>query len=805
MTRTMELLDLSAAGPETRDEQAGFGVLETSQGRLPLVALDVRARLTGLASHMTVSQTFRNALEEPLEATYIFPLPDRAAVTSFRMRVGERVVEGELKERGEARQEYRRAIEAGHRASIAEEERSGTFSLRVGNIPAKEEVAVELTLVGPVPVSAGEATFRFPLVVAPRYVPGVPLDGPSVGAGSALDTDQVPDASRVTPPVLLAGFPNPVRLSLEVELDPAGLDASAQDWPSRVRSSLHSVIADQGPPWTVRLQPGERLNRDFILRYPVAASQVSTSLVASAASDPSPGTMGLMIVPPAPTLASPPQPRDIVLLLDRSGSMSGWKMVAARRAVGRLIDTLADHDRFTVLAFDDSLETSPHGDKGLIDATDRHRWQTLEWLGRIDARGGTEMGPALEEAVRRLAGGEAARERVLVLVTDGQVAGEDIVLRSVAQAGAARLRVHTLGIDRAVNGAFLRRLADLGGGVCELVESEEQLDAAMGRIHQSVASPVLREVRLEPIGTSWLADSLAPLRLPDLFAERPVMIFARHPAAADPVRLRIRAIDGSGRPWEQEVVARPGPSDVLLALWGRAKVRELEDRYAAGTERNFEGLSKQIVAVSLESHVLSRFTAYVAVDRSEVVNPGGRQHEIVQPVEMPDGWEMDMSVDSHAACASVQYCLGAPAAMPMRAFDMLADASGAMRRRLGRKRQASADRPPRDGIGEGVEAVRRALEALEQVSRAGARKKRFTELVDCFQRLVDALRSESHGELAPAEHLLRRLRETLAAHEQGDPSVLAVDQLRGLLDDLRALLARLDPSPLPPDRERFWT
>ena len=117
----------------------------------------MRAKITGLNYRVTVSQTFRNALDEALEATYIFPLPDRAAVTGFQLRVGDRVIDGELKERGQARADYEQAIRDGHRAAIAEEERSGTFSLRVGNIPPKEEVQVELTLVGPLPVAAGRS------------------------------------------------------------------------------------------------------------------------------------------------------------------------------------------------------------------------------------------------------------------------------------------------------------------------------------------------------------------------------------------------------------------------------------------------------------------------------------------------------------------------------------------------------------------------------------------------------------------------------------------------------------------------
>ena len=271
MTHTLPLFD----APAPPSGEAGFGALETSRGCLPLAALYVRGEISGLLARTVVRQTFRNAFDEPLEATYIFPLPDRAAVTRFRLTVAGRVVEGELKERGQAREEYEQALEQGHRAAIAEEERSGTFTMRVGNIPPREEATVELELVGPLEIADDEATFRFPLVVAPRYTPGVPLEGPPVGDGTAPDTAVVPDASRVSPPVLLPGFPNPVRLALEVELDPAGLSEDL----AKVRCTLHTIASEElGPPWKVRLQPGERLDRDFILRFPIAATHVRTAL-----------------------------------------------------------------------------------------------------------------------------------------------------------------------------------------------------------------------------------------------------------------------------------------------------------------------------------------------------------------------------------------------------------------------------------------------------------------------------------------------------------------------------------------------
>ena len=182
---------------------AGFGTLQTDRGNLPLDRLDVRSTISGLLARTVVVTEFVNAHDTALEATYVFPLPDRAAVTAMTMTADDRTVEAQLQERGAARESYDRAIAEGRRASIAEEERPDVFTMRVGNILPGERVVVELRLVGPLPFEDGAATFRFPLVVAPRYIPGDPLPGPYAGDGQLPDTDAVPDASRITPPVLL--------------------------------------------------------------------------------------------------------------------------------------------------------------------------------------------------------------------------------------------------------------------------------------------------------------------------------------------------------------------------------------------------------------------------------------------------------------------------------------------------------------------------------------------------------------------------------------------------------------------------
>src|SRR5690349_23368989 len=274
---------------------SGFGNLRTDRGNLPLDRLDVHARISGLVARTVVVTEFVNVHDVALEATYIFPLPDRAAVTGMTMTADGHTVEAELQERGTAREAYDQAIAQGKRASIAEEERPDVFTMRVGNLVPGERVVVALRMTGPLSYEDGEATFRFPLVVAPRYIPGAPLAGGSVGDGYSLDTDAVPDASPITPPVLLPGFPNPLRLSIDVEIDPAGLTLGD------VRSSLHTVSERNG---VFSIRPGERADRDFVLRLAYSGGGESAVAVPDETGDGDGGVYQLVVLPPGDARAA---------------------------------------------------------------------------------------------------------------------------------------------------------------------------------------------------------------------------------------------------------------------------------------------------------------------------------------------------------------------------------------------------------------------------------------------------------------------------------------------------------------------
>ena len=602
----------------------------------PLQAMDIDVTAVGITATIELMQQFVNRSAVPMEATYIFPMPDRMAVRRFRMECNGRVIEGTIDERGAARAQYDHAIAQGQRAAIAEEERPGVFTMRVGNVMPGEAPIVRLSLVGPLGVDDGEVTLHFPLVVAPRYTAGNVLGGPQAGDGTAQDTDAVPDASRVAPPVRIAGHGQAVRLSGRVSFHGGQAGVSA------VSTSLPMVVSPTDGTLQLNLANGQQLNRDLIVRWQLAGTAMTSNLTCVDDADGAAGTFSLLVIPPTSTTMAQ-RPRDVVFIVDRSGSMQGWQMVVARRAVARMVDSLNHNDRFAVMAFDDRIEQPIFdGGRALVVATDRNRFVAVEFLAKVDARGGTEMEQPLALAATTLAQSPMGRERVIVLATDGQITGEEQILGRLTPL-LQGTRVFTIGIDRNVNVGFLRRLAGVGAGLFELVESEDRLDQVMSKIHGRIGMPMLSSLGIDGEGLAIDPRTVTPARLPDVYAGAPLLITGRyHGKASAQARVQLRGVQfgsefaetSSQRVEQQSFLERYA----LASVWARARLRDLEDRYAAGGQ-SFparEELEQEMIQLSKLFSVLCRFTAFVAVDRSEVANRTGYQQRVIQAVEQTE-------------------------------------------------------------------------------------------------------------------------------------------------------------------------
>lgn len=788
------------------DDDAGFGCLRGPAGPLPLRDFRADVSVAGPIWRWRLAQTFVNPGTDAIEAVYIFPLPPRAAVTAFRLRVAGRIVIGSLQERGAARAAYSEAISQGKRAALLEEDRPNVFTIQVGNLQAGETAEVEIELSGAVAVEDGIASVRLPLVVAPRYIPGTAI-GDDVGQGTVGDTDAVPDASRITPPVLLPGFPNPVRLAIGISID--GVDAHD------LSCSLPTV-ADGAGRW--RIVPGQRLDRDCILRWSGRGSDLTARALIAANAPDGGRTLALSLIPPE-SAAVAGKPRDVVILLDRSGSMSGWKMVAARRAAARLVDALDARDRFAALAFDDNVIAHDGGKPALHAATDRTRFAAVTWLGGLSDDGGTEMTRAMDEAFACFDGASAERERILVLVTDAQIGDEDRLLKRHAK-NLAKTRVVALGVDQAVNESLLERLVAPNGGWQACVESEDWLDRVLALAARAVQPPVLRDLVLET--ESGIVPMIAPDPVPDAWASRPLTLWARLPGPAQ--RVTVRGIRADGTPWSADLTPQPVDEAAIHAAWARARIRDLEDRFAV---RQDDGLASTITALSLAEGVLCRFTAFVAVD--QVVTGSTAPRSVIQPVETPAGWKLEAQAEGFAgamppACAApageavASECLAdsddlecaAPLPEPApKAKKQAAPAPAPGALRFGpvrSSRQRISPPKERDGAAPPTDAtVRQIAEALLQ---------RLRPLTADGIRLALALRSSrTTGELTGLRHLLGGIAEVLAqrladllariaAPASMETVAAAWPELEGVLKDVAALPATGDAQPK--ERKSWW-
>ncbi len=600
-------------------------------GQCPLKHTDVKAEVSGSLARVTVTQEFHNPLNEKIEAVYVFPLPQVAAVDDMAMIVGDRTVKGKIKRREEARAIYEAAREAGQVASLLDQERPNIFTQSVANIAPGAAVKVTISYVEFLKYEDGVYEFVFPMVVGPRYIPGQPTDNPAAqsGGGWAPDTSQVPDASRITPQVTPKGTRAGHDISIEVKLD-AGVPIDS------LKSTLHETEVERpnNHAAIVRLKNQTTIpNKDFILKFDVAGKKISDAVLTHRGAQG--GFFTMLLQPPERVTAADVTPKELVFVLDTSGSMSGFPIEKAKETMKLALDSLYPEDTFNLITFaGDTRILFPQP----VPATRENLRRAQDFLASRTGGGGTEMMTAIRAALdpSEKRADKQDHIRIVCFMTDGYVGNDFEIIDEVKKHPNAR--VFSFGIGSSVNRFLLDKMAESGRGEVEYVSLQDDGSAAARRFHERVRNPLLTDIEIDWAGLP-VAD-VYPARIPDLFSAKPLILTGRYTAASRGViRLRGKSAGQSVvREIPVELPEAQAEHDVLATLWARTRIDDLMSQDYGGMQ---SGVAKPevreaITQLGLEYRLMTQFTSFVAVEEMTVTD-GGQPRRIDVPVEMPEG------------------------------------------------------------------------------------------------------------------------------------------------------------------------
>jgi Ca-activated chloride channel family protein len=575
-----------------------FANPEPAEPGIVLTNTDVEVTIIGPTAELTIRQTFENHRTDFLEATYVFPLHEQAAVDDMAMRIGDREIRGRIKTREDARETYEKAKEKGQAAALTEQERGNIFTQSVANIPPGASIEVVLHLVQPLAYDNGIYTFHHPLVVGPRFVP----------AGVA-------DADRITPPVLHERDDTGHRVNFELTAD---LDLPL----ARVEVGTHpgALLNVSDGVAEISLQ-GIRANKDIVIEFEPDVDEPAVSFLAAD------GHFSLLLEPPVSPEDHTVVPRELIFVVDNSCSMSGTPMDMAKAAMRTALEGLLPGDSFQVLRFSEQASAlAPRP----LPATPRNVALGLGYVEGMQGMGGTMM----IEGIKASLGfpEDPSRQRIVCFMTDGYIGNENEIFAAINDMlGSARL--FAFGIGSSVNRHLLDGMAREGRGHHTVVLLHEDPAGKVEDFYQRIARPVLTDVRLAFEGME--VKELYPAKIPDLFAGQPVRVTGTYEGKPGSVTL-------VGRQGHRDMVVRVDAdevedADVLRSSFARAKVAELETQQLWG---EVEDAKQQITDTALEYRLLTRYTSFVAVER-KIRNRSGERLSLDVSVETPAGVSFD--------------------------------------------------------------------------------------------------------------------------------------------------------------------
>ncbi|HEY0462443.1 MAG TPA: TonB family protein, partial [Pyrinomonadaceae bacterium] len=582
-------------------------------GECPLKHTSVRADISGFLARVTVTQEFENSFSEPIEAVYTFPLSQNSAVDEMTMKIGERTIRGKIMKREEARQVYEQAKTEGKTASLLDQQRPNIFTQSVANILPNDKIIIEISYVETLKYEDGQYEFAFPMTVAPRYIPA---------------SMQTPDAKNISPAISAARAGHSI--SIEVNLN-AGVPVE------EIRSASHDIetLNLSATSARISLKDAETIpNKDFVLRYDVTGKRIEDAILTHRAENG--GFFTMILSPPEKFLAEDVTAKEIVFVLDSSGSMSGFPIEKAKEAINLSLDGLYPEDTFNLITF--AGDTSVLFEKP-VPATQANIERAREFLRTEGAGGGTEMMKAIRASMEPTDSQEHIR--IVCFMTDGQVGNEEEIIAEVKKHPNAR--VFSFGIGESVNRYLLDKIAQEGRGEAEYVSLKDDGSRAARKFYERVRTPLLTDISVDWNGLP--VTDVYPNRIGDLFSAKPVVLDGRYAkAASGTIKLKGKV---GGQEYVREIAVNlpetASENDVLETLWARTKVDDLMSKslkYNSDEEEQYLDLKAKtrldIIALSLKYNLLTQFTSFVAVEE-KTRTVGGKPRRIEVPVNLPEG------------------------------------------------------------------------------------------------------------------------------------------------------------------------
>ncbi|NMP15065.1 marine proteobacterial sortase target protein [Thalassotalea sp. Y01] len=587
---------------------------------------DYTVNVTGMMARITLKQSFENPSQQWAEAIYVFPLQDGVAVDDMQMRIGERIIKSEIKPRKQAKIIYQQAKQQGKKAALLEQERANLFTTSVANIPPGESIEIEISFLQQLHLQDSHFALRLPLTITPRYIPQQlkdqaeqqyqydieqqlqaqqlqPLAAQS-GSGWALDNNQVIDASRITPPQEHKGAGQLVKINVYLN---QGLQLD------KISSQYHLITqqkdynADNAYQISL-LQQQVAMDRDFVLRWQLSdASMVRAALFTEQDDKYQYGL--LMFMPPKIAASHNHIAKEMIYIIDTSGSMGGRSMEQAKQALAFALSQLTAADRFNVIEFDSSMRAL-YGTPQY--ATHANIQYGQRFVQSLQADGGTEMLPALNAAMHMPVLDNMLRQ--IVFITDGAIGNEQQLFLAINNS-LADARLHTVGIGSAPNSYFMQRSAELGRGsytyIGDINEVQTQMQTLLSRLNQPQLTDITIQWPTQPHG-------MFPNKVADVYMGQPLLVSVRWPVG----ETAAQHIEVSGKvaeqQWQQSLNTITGqPHSGIKTWWARQKIKQLEyQKLRTSSQSERQALVEDITLLALDNRLMSKYTSFVAVDHT---------------------------------------------------------------------------------------------------------------------------------------------------------------------------------------------